>query len=153
VHSPNLVIAHRVLGELFSRGRSDVARELVAPECAVRDPLLGACVGAESLAARIREMRGAFPGLTWTVDDVLADEGTQLALTWSATAASVKVTGLLLLRIENGKLVAITSRWEPLELMSQLPPRPARVARGSTPAISVTALESELDAQWDLSDA
>lgn len=153
MQSPNLDIAQRYLGELWSRGRFDAARELVAPECAVRDSLLGECVGADSLTARIREMRGAFPGLTWKIDDVLADEGPQLALTWSATASSVKVTGLLLLRVEQGKLIAITSRWEPLDLLSQLPPRPSRVARGSTPAISVTTLESELDAQWDLSDA
>jgi hypothetical protein len=153
LHSPNLDIAQRYLGDFWSRGRFEAARELLAPACTVRDPLLGECVGADSLTSRIREMRAAFPGLTWNVDEVLADEGPQLALTWSATTNAVKVTGLMLLRFENGKLIAITSRWEPLDLVSQLPPRPARTARGSTPAISIAAIESELDAQWDLSDA
>jgi hypothetical protein len=149
VHTSNLDVARRYLGELWSLGRLEAVPELVAPECTVRDPLFGECAGAESLAARIREMRTAFPGLTWRIDEVLADAGPQLALTWSACMRSTKVTGLLLLRFENGKLTTITSRWDPRDLLRQ---RPQRIARGSTPAISTNANQSTLDAQWDLSD-
>jgi hypothetical protein len=134
VHS-HLDIARRYLGELWSLGHLEALPDLVAVDCTVRDPFFGECTGADSLAARIREMRRAFPGLTWKIDDVLADAGPQLAFTWSAFMRSTKVTGLLLLRFAGEKLVAITSRWDPHDLV-----------------MCAATVESDLDSQWDLSE-
>ena len=136
----HLDIARRYVGELWSLGRLDTVGDLVTADCAYHDPYFGDCVGAESLATRIRDTRRAFPGLTWRIDYVLADAGAQLAFTWSAFMRSTKVTGILLLRFTDDKLAAISSRWD-----SATPLR----ASASRP----TAIESELDAQWDLTTA
>ena len=150
MQSQNLKIARKYLGELWSLGRLEAAAELVSPGCAVHDSLVGDYVGADALAAHVRETRRAFPGLAWTIDEVLADAGPQVALSWSARATGQPVAnGLLLLRIEQGKVVAIAAHWNPRELFRKLATkRPARLARGSTPAISTAREESELDAQW-----
>lgn len=150
----NLEIARWYLDELWSRGRFDGLPDRIAPTCTVRDPLFGECVGADGLRTRVVALRRAFPDLRWRVGDILAEEGAQLALTWSATAQWVEVSGLLLLRFDDaGRLVAITARWEPDDLLRRAvtaPPRPPRLARGSTPAISTAVEESDVDAHWEL---
>lgn len=164
----NVTLARRYLGDLWSHRGLESMAELVAPSCTVRDPLAGDLVGIEALTAHVRQLRRAFPDLSWTIDEVLADAGPQLALTWSArgthrgplagiaaTGQPIRVSGLLLLRFERNQLVAITTRWDPQDLLRQLmtatPPRPPRIARGSTPAMSTRpSADSELDAQWEL---
>ena len=163
--STNVKLARTYLSEVWSHGRLELVPDLVAPDCAVRDPLVGDHVGIEAIAAHIREVRRAFPDLAWMIDEVIADEGQQLALTWSArgthrdafagiaaTDRPIRVGGLLLLRFEHEHLIAITTRWNPQDLFRQLrssaprlvptpaapmprAPRASRVARGSMVAM------------------
>lgn len=159
--SNNVNVARRYLGELWSRGRYLAAHELVAPSCTVHDPLVGEYEGIEALTAHVRELRRAFPDLTWAIGEILADAGTQLALMWTATgthrgplgglpatARPIELSGLLLLRFEGDKLVAITTRWDPQSLWRQLSSSPFRRRRSLRPVAAAPAEESELDAQW-----
>lgn len=156
--STNLKLARRYLGDLWWHARKAAVPDGFAARCTIRDSLIGDQVGAESLGAHVREIRRAFPELVWSIDAVVADEGSQLALDWSAhgthqgafagipaTGQWIHVSGLLLLRFEGEQLIAITSRWNPRELFRQLAspnllrptePRAPRTARGSTPVIS-----------------
>ena len=147
----NLTIARRYLGDLWTDGDLDLVDELVAPTCQVRDPLFGGCVGPAGLRDHIREMRGAFPDLSFTCEALLAEAGQQLALTWSATGTHrgpllgilatgrrIELTGLLLLRVVGTRLVTITTHWEPWDLLRQLElvsdsPAPAPGATAAPP--------------------
>jgi len=147
----NLTIARRYLGDLWTDGDLDLVDELVAPTCQVRDPLFGGCVGPAGLRDHIREMRGAFPDLSFTCEALLAEAGQQLALTWSATGTHrgpllgilatgrrIELTGLLLLRVVGTRLVTITTHWEPWDLLRQL----ELVSDSPAPAPGATAAEA-----------
>lgn len=153
--STNLKLARRYLGDLWWHVRRAATPEGLAPGCTIQDSLLGDRVSLESLGAHVRELRRAFPDLAWSIDNVVADEGSQLALDWSAhgmhrgafagipaTGQWIHVSGLLLLRFEGEQLIAISSRWNPRDLFRQLASSNLR-----RPA---ARQESDLDAQWEL---
>ncbi|HVK89123.1 MAG TPA: ester cyclase [Kofleriaceae bacterium] len=186
--SEHRIIARRYLGDLWSRGLLATADTIVAPSCELRDPLCGLRCGPDAIKAAVCELRLAFPDLAFSLDDFLIEAGDQLALRWSAhgthrapllgipcTDRRFCVSGLLLLRYRAGKLVAITTGWDPIALLEQLgmfevaeAPR-SRLARGSSPLVETTPArgattpskppegafaraasqpESELDAGW-----
>ena len=144
----NLDIARWYFAELWSRGRTGQVARFIARQCAVRDPLFGDYIGAAGLEHRVRETRRAFPGLAWQIDEVLADAGDQLALTWTARAPAIEVAGLVLLRFQREQLVAITMRWEPRALVQQYVAY--QQARALQPPPHARFDESDLDARWDL---
>lgn len=145
----NLDIARWYLGELWTRGRVGQVARFVARGCTVRDPLFGDYVGARALEQRVADTRRAFPGLVWAIDEVLADAGDQLALTWTATAPAIQVSGLMLLRFQREQLVAITARWEPGALVQQLVAHQAARA-AAIPPPHARFDEADLDARWEL---
>jgi steroid delta-isomerase-like uncharacterized protein len=167
VPSTNVKLACTCLGDLWWHARRATVPDGVSAHCTIRDSLLGDQVSAGALGAHVREIRRAFPELVWTIDEVVADEGSQLALNWSAhgthqgafagipaTGQWIHVSGLLLLRFEGERLIAITSRWNPRDLLRQLAsPNLLRPAVAPTPAARqyhAVVEESDLDAQWEL---
>jgi len=131
--SENRIIARRYLSELWSRGILETADELAAPHCQLSDPFCGGGTGPDAIKAAVQELRVPFPDLAFSLDSFIVETGHQLALRWFAhgthrgpllgiepTEREFLVSGLLLLRIENGKLIAITACWEPTLLLEQL---------------------------------
>lgn len=165
--SENRIIARRYLSELWSRGILETADELVAPQCELHDPLFGARIGPDGVKTSVSELRDAFPDLAFSLDSFIVEAGDQIALRWfahgthrapllslPATGRAFLVSGLMLLRLQAGKLIAITACWEPTSLLEQLglfdrgfdaliPPE-----RCESPTFAAAGSESELDAGW-----
>lgn len=168
--SHNLMIAQRYLYEMWTLGRLDIAEQLVAPDGALRDPMVGLATGPDQVQAAAREMREAFPDLAYTIKEIIADAGDQIAVRWSMrgthrgalmtippTERSFALSGVLLLRIEGDRLSAMTCCWEPCDMLQQLgllagpdgasdrhQARPEHATPGPAPAIRGPAPRAEV---------
>jgi steroid delta-isomerase-like uncharacterized protein len=141
----NKELVKRVLEEAFSRGDVDVLEEVLADDFvahAPSEPGHGAeTQDRERLAEEIERNREAFPDMTFTVEEIVA-EGDTVAVRWSArgthegelmgmepTGEAVDMRGMNFLHIENGKIAEDWVLWDSLGMMQQLgigpePPAP-----------------------------
>jgi steroid delta-isomerase-like uncharacterized protein len=116
----NKKIAHRFSAEVWGKGNAAVADELIAPDLVDHTPFPAPAPGLEGHKQVLAMFRAAFPDLAVTVDDVIA-EGNMTTLMWygdgthtgefmgiPATGKTVHMTGMDILRLENGK---IKERW------------------------------------------
>jgi steroid delta-isomerase-like uncharacterized protein len=123
----------RLIQEVFGAGNYDLVDELVAPGAVGHDPALPAPVaGPEALKEAARGYRSAFPDLSFTIDQTVA-EGDCVAMRWTsrgthrgelfgiaATGREATVTGLTIDRWQNGKIVESWTNWDTLGLLQQL---------------------------------
>jgi len=129
----NLSVAQAYLDYLWSRENFYFLDLLVAPTCKVRDSLFGESTESGHVRAQVTEMHQGFPDLAYTIDEIIADAGDQLALRWSArgthrgsligipaTERAIEISGVLLLRFAEDKMTSITSLWEPYTMLQQL---------------------------------
>ena len=70
----NKAIVRRFLAEVWNAGNLDLADQLVHPDYEVP----GVGPGPDAVRRNVRTFRAAFPDLTWTVDDLIA-EGDRVA--------------------------------------------------------------------------
>jgi steroid delta-isomerase-like uncharacterized protein len=129
----NKEIARRVIEELFSEGRLELADELIATGAISRDPALPEPLrGPEGVREAVAGYRGGFPDLTIRVDDQCAEAdlvctrwtavGTNEGEFWgmSPTGKQATVTGITVDRITGDKIVESWTNWDALGLMQQL---------------------------------
>jgi steroid delta-isomerase-like uncharacterized protein len=117
--------------EVWNQGRADLIDEMRAPET-IATGLAGGSQesrGAEPFKAFYNNLRLALPDLHLTVDDMLGEgdkvavrisiAGTHMgdALGVQPTGNTVRFTGIILARIEDGK---IAQAWNSLDLLSLL---------------------------------
>lgn len=128
----NKEITRRFSAEVWGKGDAALADELIAPDLIEHTPFPAPTPGLEGHKQVLAMFRAAFPDLVVTVDDVIA-EGDMTYLNWHgdathtgemmgipATGKKVHVTGMDILRLENGK---IKERWAEIStfsLMQQL---------------------------------
>ncbi len=130
----NQTLAQRYRAELWN-GRQETADEITAPDCVfhVNDSFTPALdPGPAALKQLVVMYRTAFPDTSFSVEDLVVDaakvvvrwrgNGTQQGAlgTIAATGKSVSVTGIDLLHIKDGKVVAIWTNWDALGLLKQL---------------------------------
>lgn len=128
----NLLLGRRYLTDLWSKGHFNVITEIVSPNLVVHDPLLKEVKGLEGLKSQIKDMRIAFPDLSFTVEDVFGADN-RVVICWSArgthrgplagiaaTGRSGLVRGIDLFRIESGKIVEVTAHWDAYGMLQQL---------------------------------
>jgi predicted ester cyclase len=130
----NKVIARRYFEDLFSKGNLAVATEIIAPEYEETGPnaVPGLPPGPNGSTIHVMEYRKAFPDVTFTVDEQIA-EGDTVVTRWTATGTHqggpagipatgklVTVTGVSVDRVVNGKLVARWNISDQLGLLRQL---------------------------------
>jgi len=83
--SPQVDLCITAQCELFGAGRLDLAEELIAPDCLDHGAEQGpraqadAARGPEVIAGVVRWLRGAFPDLSYDIDDAFGD-GDRVAL-------------------------------------------------------------------------
>jgi SnoaL-like polyketide cyclase len=83
----NAIGSKRIIEELFGAGKYELADELIAAGAVGHDPALPESpVGPEGVKESARGYRTAFPDLTITVDQVIA-EGEYVATRWTARGA------------------------------------------------------------------
>jgi predicted ester cyclase len=131
----NKAVARREIEELYNHtGNLDAANEIYAPEFVGHDPTLPEDLhGIEPARQYAATFRSAFPDLTCTIEDQLA-EGDKVATRFRAhgthqgeteelgppTGNRVEITGVTIERFSEGKVVESWDNFDALGMMQQL---------------------------------
>lgn len=130
----NIAVARRYWEEIMNRGELEVTDEIADPRLVIHHPdLPDGPVGAEGVRKVARMYRTAFPDLRFTIEDLLA-EGDKVVsrVTLSGTHLGplhhipptgrevAGISGIVIDRFENGKLVERWGNFDNLRLMQQL---------------------------------
>ena len=128
----NKEVTRRFSAEVWGEGNAALADELIAPDLVEHTPFPSETPGLEGHKQVLAMFRAAFRDLKVTVDEVLA-EGDMTFLFWHgdgthtgammgipATGKPVHVTGMDILRLENGKIKERWAEISALQLMQQL---------------------------------
>ena len=128
----NKQVIRDFLEEVINQGRLERADALVKSDFIELDPLPGQQQGREGLKDVIGHIRSAFPDTRWVVDEMVAEgdkvvtrfhwTGTHLEsfLGIAATGKPVKVIGVVIDRLEEGKMADSRILMNELSLMQQL---------------------------------
>jgi predicted ester cyclase len=118
-NTENEQLVRRVIDEGFSQGRLEVIDELFAPD-AIENQVRGPGPrqsGAEGAKAVITGLRGAFPDLRYTIEDLISDDdkvwvrmighGTNLGpyMGHPPTGRSIAIDVIDIVRIKDGRIV------------------------------------------------
>ena len=141
-NTENKEIARRFGADVWGRGDAAAIDELFAADIVDHNAFPGQPPGAEGVKQIVALFRAAFPDLQITNEEILAD-GDRAVLRWSArgthqgelagipaTGRQVRMTGIDILRIAEGKVVERWGEYSSLELMQQLGVIPAPAATG-----------------------
>ena len=128
----NSTIIRRFVEEVINQGRMDSAATFVWEDVVEQVPLPGQGPGLEGLKDVLRGMRTAFPDLDFAIKEQIA-EGDKVAsrFEWSgthqaaflgvpATGRQVRVWGIVIDRLEGGRIKDTRILMDTLGLMMQL---------------------------------
>ena len=131
----NKALVRREIEELFNHtGDLDVAGEVYAPDFVGHDPTMPEGLqGIEAARQFAAGMRSAFPDLTCTIEEQIA-EGEKVVTRWSAsgthqgeteglgspTGNQMEITGISIERISEGKVVESWDNYDAMGMMQQL---------------------------------
>ncbi|MBA2276666.1 MAG: ester cyclase [Chloroflexia bacterium] len=124
-------VATRFFDELHTAGDLDAAAELVAPGAFVHTPD-GVMRGPDGIAELVTTLRTAFPDATFPIAEVVV-AGDTVLVRWSMvgthqgefggiapTGTAVKMDGIAILRVHNGRIVEDWVQYDRLGLLQQL---------------------------------
>ena len=108
----------RYFDEGTNKGNLDIVEELFAPDYKHHDPVNpDVIVGNQGVTRHIQSLRGAFPDLVFTIDDMVS-EGDKVVIRWTAnvthtgdyfgippTGKSATITGMNTWQVVDGKAV------------------------------------------------
>jgi steroid delta-isomerase-like uncharacterized protein len=133
----NKALVHRFFEEMLNLGNADVGDELFAVDAVDHAAFPDQVAGREGFKQAVRLVHGAFPGIHYTVDDMIA-EGDRVATRWTLRGThageflgvppsgnQVTVTGINVLRFANGQIVECWETWDRLGMLQQLGALPA----------------------------
>ena len=128
----NKEVTRRFSAEVWGEGNAELADELIAPDLVEHTPFPAPTPGLEGHKQVLAMFRAAFPDLKVTVDEVMA-EGDMTYLRWHGagthqgqlmnippTGKPVQITGMDILKLENGKIKERWAEVNALALMQQL---------------------------------
>jgi steroid delta-isomerase-like uncharacterized protein len=140
--SANKALIQTFIDEVLNQQRLDRADDLVKENFVELDPLPGQQQGREGLKAILRVLWSAFPDMHWVVQEMVA-EGDKVVtrFIWTgthrgvflgipATVRTVEVKGVVIDRLENGKMAESRILMDTMGLMQQLGVIPAPPAAG-----------------------
>ncbi len=119
--------------QLWSTGNPDVAKELYSDDAQRYDPNQPeAARGSQEIARYVAEVRTGYPDFKLEINDKVS-EGNRLVTHWTctgthkgefqgipATGKRIKISGLALVRIENGKITEEHVYFDRLTMLEQL---------------------------------
>lgn len=133
----NKQVIRAFLEDVINQGRFNRADDLVKEDFVELDPLPGQQQGREGLKAVLREMQSAFPDIHWEIREMVC-EGDKVVtrFTWTgthralflgipATGKPVAVKGVVIDRLESGRMADSRILMDTLGLMQQLGVIPA----------------------------
>lgn len=129
----NKMLVCRAIDEIWNRANFDAIEEFVASDFVIHVPEPGDDIhGPEGATRFFGMLHAAFPGIHFTVEDQVAD-GDRVVTRWVAhgthtgafqgvppTGKTVRLTGIDIDRIANGKVVECWALSDELGLMKQL---------------------------------
>jgi len=130
----NIRLLTRWFNEVWNQGKLDTVYELLAPDAvAIGQAESGATLrGPQDFIPFVLRIRAAFPDLKVKVEDAFG-AGDKVALRWSgkmthsgdalgmpATGKSVRLTGITMVRIVDGKIVEGWDNWDQLGMLRQI---------------------------------
>ena len=128
----NSIIVRRFVDLVLNKDQIDSAGQFFWEDMVEQVPLPGQAPGLGGLKDVLRGMRAAFPDMHWTVEEQIA-EGDKVAtrFEWTgthrgeflgvpATGRAVKVWGVVIDRLEGGKIKDTRIIMDSLGLMTQL---------------------------------
>ena len=128
----NKAVYRRFIQEVFNEGRLDALDTLLSPSYVLRDAPPGTPPGPQAVADVVRMFRAAFPDLAITIDELVAEGDTVCARATTRgthrgtifglapTGRPLAMTGLTMVRIQDGRLVESWVRNDVAGLMRQL---------------------------------
>jgi len=143
----NIRILNRWFQEVWNEGRLETIHELLSPD-AVAIGQAGSGIsmrGPEQFARFVQQLRAAFPDIKVSVEDVFG-AGDKVALRWTgqmthlgdalgipATGKTIHISGITLVRLAHGKIMAGWDNWDQLGMLEQIGAyNPKSVALGKT---------------------
>ena len=130
----NIVLMRRWFKEVWNEGRVQTIHELLAENAiGVGQDQPGIEIhGPDDFVALFKRIHGAFPDIKITLEDVFGVDD-KVVVRWSAamthtgnhlgfaaTNKRVRITGITITRIENGKIVHGWDNWDQLALIQQV---------------------------------
>jgi steroid delta-isomerase-like uncharacterized protein len=128
----NSRIVRRFVEEVLNQGKIDLAGKFFWEDMVEQVPLPGQGPGLEGLKEVLRGLRGAFPDMHWSIEEQIAEGDKVLTrFEWTgthrgvflgvpATNRPVKVWGMVIDRLQNGKIKDTRIIMDTLGLMMQL---------------------------------
>ncbi|MCX6884274.1 MAG: ester cyclase [Verrucomicrobia bacterium] len=128
----NSDIVRRFITEVLNGGNIDSAGEFFRDDMVEQVPFPGQGPGLSGLKDVLRGMRTAFPDMQWTIEEQIAEGGKVVTrFEWTgthrgdflgvpATGRTVKVWGIVIDRLEGGKIKDTRIIMDTLGLMMQL---------------------------------
>jgi steroid delta-isomerase-like uncharacterized protein len=126
----NKALVRRWFEEVWNKGRASAIDEMLAGDAVVHG--LGEDMNPSEFKAFHRDYRNAFPDISLHVDDVVA-EGDFVAARWSGSATHsgvglgvpptgkpVRLTGMVLIRVEQGKVAEGWNNFDQFGMFQQL---------------------------------
>jgi predicted ester cyclase len=131
----NKALAKRWFEEVWNKGRREAIPEILAPDAEIQEA--GEIVkGPEGFYPFFDRMHSAFSDIHVTFQDAIA-EADMVCLRWSCsmkhtgsglgtapTQKTLATTGMTMVRVANGRLVAGWQNWDMLGLMQQIKQEP-----------------------------
>jgi predicted ester cyclase len=124
-------LGKRWFEQVWNQGRREAIAEMLAPDAVVHDGGIDTS-GAEGFYPFYDRLRATLSDIHVEVEDTIA-EGDKLCVRWLCTAkhtgdglgiaptgVPIRVTGISILRVANGKLVEGWQNWDMLGLMEQI---------------------------------
>jgi steroid delta-isomerase-like uncharacterized protein len=130
----NIQLMRRWFKEVWNDGKTETIYALLAPDAVAtgqRDAE-GELRGPDEFAEFVKVIRNAFPDIKLTIEDIFGSED-KVVVRWSATMTHsgeglgvrptgnrVRLTGISIARIANGRLVEGWDNWDQLGMMRQI---------------------------------
>lgn len=125
-------LVERFFTEFVNAGDAEAGREFLAEDYVRHDPSQGEIRGRESMLTFISEMRRAFPDASVAVDELFSADDRVVVLATErgthqgtfmdvpATGKAVEVTGIVVHRVEDGRIAETWAQWDSLGMLRQL---------------------------------
>ena len=130
----NVQLMRRWFQEVWNEGRIQTVYDLLAPDAVAKGQRSAEAElrGPEEFAKFVREMRGAFPDIKVKVEDVFG-AGDKVVLRWSgvmthtgdapglpASGQTVRIGGITIVQIVDGRIVGGWDNWDQLGMLQQI---------------------------------
>jgi len=138
----NKEVIRAFIEDVLNQGRFDRMNDLVFENFIELDPLPGQQQGREGLKAVLMQFRSAFPDIHWDISEQISEgEKVVTRFTWTgshrdtflgipATGRHVEVKGVVIDRLEAGKMADSRILMDTLGLLQQLGALPSPPAAG-----------------------